>query len=270
MRSSGAVKQVVRNGLEHVRLAGPGFKAWERFRAYRARGARDVGSDGLPLPPPLLMIRVVGHADADAFERNGRACANAVGEFVARQGRDLEDMNAIMDFGCGCGRVLRHWRNLRATRVIGTDYNPEFLDWCEENLPFVEVHRNGNLPPLPAGDAELDLVYAFSVFTHLSESAQIAWMSEMRRVLKPGGFLFFTTKGDTHAEQELEGQSLARYRRGEFVATSPGAEGTNLCGAYASKPWVEQHLLGEFKLLEHDPGMPAVMDSQEIYLVRRG
>jgi SAM-dependent methyltransferase len=263
------LKDALRKGIARAGLTEPAFKARERLRAYRAGRGAGVGSDGLPLPSPLLMLRVVGHADAEAFERHGRACAEAVRDFAAEAGLSLEQAGAMLDFGCGCGRVLRHWQGLSGPRVVGSDYNPELVRWCQENLPFAEVDTNGDRPPLARADSEFDMVYAFSVFTHLTEPAQHAWMAELRRVMKPGGLLLFTTKGSSHAEEQLDPELLARYRAGEFVATATDAEGTNLCAAYAPKEWVENQLLGDLELVRHHPGMAAVMDSQEIYLVRR-
>jgi SAM-dependent methyltransferase len=263
------LKDVLRKGIARAGLTEPAFKARERLRAYRAGHGGGVGSDGLPLPSPLLMLRVVGHADAEAFERHGRACAQAVRDFAGEAGLGFEQIEAMLDFGCGCGRVLRHWQGLSGARVVGSDYNPELVRWCRENLPFAEVDANGDRPPLARADAEFDLIYAFSVFTHLTEPAQHSWMEELRRVMMPGGLLLFTTKGAVHAEEQLDPQLLTRYREGDFVATATDAEGTNLCAAYAPREWVETRLLGDLELVRHHPGMPAVMDSQEIYLVRR-
>jgi SAM-dependent methyltransferase len=51
-------------------------------------------------------------------------------------------------------------------------------------------------PPLPfAEDNSFDLVYAFSVFTHIPAEHQEAWLLEMKRILKPGGFLVCTVAG---------------------------------------------------------------------------
>jgi SAM-dependent methyltransferase len=261
------LKATLRKAISRAGLTEPAFKARERVRALRAGGGRSLGSDGLPLPPPVMMVRVVGHADADAFERHGQACAELVRTLVSEQGAELESMDAILDFGCGCGRVLRQWHDLAGPRVCGSDYNAELVAWCQENLPFADTQTNGSRPPLQLGDSEFDLIYAFSVFTHLTEPAQHAWMAELRRVLRPGGLLLFTTKGTSHAEQQLDPDLLARYRSGEFVATAVDAEGTNLCAAYTPRAWVEQNLLGELDLVHHHPGTPAVMDSQEIYLV---
>jgi SAM-dependent methyltransferase len=261
--------QTALKGIEAVGLTKPAFRLRERVRARRATDAPGIGADGLPLPPPLLMVRVVGHADSDAFQTHGRACSDTVRRFVSEQQQGLADAGAMLDFGCGCGRVVRHWADLRDVRIVGTDSNPELVDWCNENLPFVEARLNAEVPPLPARDSEFELAYAFSVFTHLRETAQLGWMRELERVLRPGGLLLFTTKGDVHARRQLTGASLNRYLAGEFVATSPRAAGTNLCAAYTPRTWVERHLLGNLELLRHHEGIPAVMDSQEIYLVRR-
>jgi hypothetical protein len=40
----------------------------------------------------------------------------------------------------------------------------------------------------------VDLVYAYSVFSHLAEEAHQAWMSEFHRILKTGGLLVVTTQ----------------------------------------------------------------------------
>lgn len=42
-----------------------------------------------------------------------------------------------------------------------------------------------------------DLVCAYSVFCHLSNDVTLPWMGEFERVLKPGGFLVFTTRPES-------------------------------------------------------------------------
>lgn len=42
---------------------------------------------------------------------------------------------------------------------------------------------------------DVDLVYSYSVFTHLPEPMINAWVAELARVLKPGGLLLTTILG---------------------------------------------------------------------------
>jgi SAM-dependent methyltransferase len=47
---------------------------------------------------------------------------------------------------------------------------------------------------LPFRDVKFDLVYAFSIFTHLPEAAAIACMSAIRRAIKPTGLAIVTVR----------------------------------------------------------------------------
>jgi SAM-dependent methyltransferase len=102
-----------------------------------------------------------------------------------------------MDMGCASGRVLRHFAAQSPdVRVLGCDINRRHVDWCAAYLPSsVSVFQNTSLPHLPLQDQSLDLVTAFSVFTHV-ESFDTSWMMELQRILRPGGIAWVTIHGD--------------------------------------------------------------------------
>lgn len=102
-----------------------------------------------------------------------------------------------MDLGCASGRVMRHFATqLPHVRVFGCDINRRHVDWCATYMPpNVTTFQNTSLPHLPLPDSALDLVTAFSVFTHI-ESFDTSWMMELRRVLRPGGIAWITIHGD--------------------------------------------------------------------------
>jgi ubiquinone/menaquinone biosynthesis C-methylase UbiE len=118
----------------------------------------------------------------------------------------------ILDFGCGCGRLVRFLSAYSAERSIhACDVNPDHVRWCQENLTDIQTTQCDVLPPLPYQDQTFDLVYSLSVFTHLSESNAREWLSEMHRVLAPQGILIATTAGistlelirDSVAQQQM-------------------------------------------------------------------
>src|SRR5581483_1525654 len=77
----------------------------------------------------------------------------------------------------------------------GSDVDARAVQWCAEHLAGVSAVVNGHMPPLPFRDGEFDLIWCGSVFTHLDEGRQDAWLAELRRVLAPGGCLVASVHG---------------------------------------------------------------------------
>jgi SAM-dependent methyltransferase len=188
------------------------------------------------------MVRVAMTADADWFLRSGRAGYDAIAT-------RMNGARSVLDFGCGCGRVLRHWKKLHTTRAAGCDIDPRMVAWCAGNLPYANVAVTGLEPPLPYEDESFDLVYAFSVFTHLSEDLQHAWMRESARVLRRGGYFLLSTLGDRYASLDrLNEEELRRFREGELVVLYDHSAGTSLCSAYHPPEYVHRTLARGFEL----------------------
>ena len=227
--------------LQRLGLIGPAFRAYERAVALRPQSV--TPTDGVPLPPRRLMVRVAGTADADWFLRSGRAGYHAIGAHV-----DLAQTRDVLDFGCGCGRVTRYFKD-HAGSVSGSDVNGEAVSWCRDNLPFARFEANGLAPPLAFGDGSFDLVYALSVFTHLTEDLQLAWRDELRRVLRPGGRLLITTHGRSYVPRLDDGER-ARFERGEIVVRWGEVVGSNLCSAYHPERYLREHFAQGFAFLE--------------------
>jgi len=239
-------RRAVLDVFDRLHLARPAVRAYEYALAARSSlfDRHAAADDGLPLPPGRMRAQVGPlHASARFFLESGRHNAELVRELVP-----LADVDALLDWGCGCGRVLRHWQSLDGTRVHGCDINPRMVAWCNENLPFAEASLNELMPPLPYDDDTFGLVYAFSVMTHLPEDLQRTWVAECRRVLKPGGYFVFSTLGDYFVSRDrLTADERARFANGELVVLYAGAPGTSLCSAYHPRDYVERELAPGFE-----------------------
>ncbi len=272
MTSVSPARRAVQVGGLAARRAGltrPAYRALEAWRAWRASDGDYTPPDGLPMPPAKLRIRVIHESDPASFYEGGRLGADVIRTHVEHH-RPLGDFVGMLDFGCGCGRIARHWRNLHGPTVSGCDCHAPAVEWCQQNLRFMHAAVNELAPPLPYRGDCFDLVYAISVFTHLSEPMQHAWMAEMRRVLSPGGLLVFSTKGDEHAtELTKPGRpGLEAYSAGRLVVVDIEMEGSNLCAAYHPHEWVVNELLEGFELLEFAPGGAKMSGNQDLYVAR--
>jgi SAM-dependent methyltransferase len=102
----------------------------------------------------------------------------------------------VLDFGVGWGRLLRLFaHDVPRRQLFGVDIDPDVLRVCAATGAPGAVRMVEPGGPLPFPDGWFGLVYAYSVFSHLSEGAALGAFGELARVLRPGGQLTFTTQG---------------------------------------------------------------------------
>lgn len=215
------------------------------LREQRWRTEREGGEQVHDLPPPRLRS-LIGSPSGAWFVAAGRLSADALSKAASARGFDLNDPSVdVLDFGCGCGRTSRHWQR----PIRGTDTSPELVAWCQENLPGVYT-VNDPEPPTLYPHSSLDVVYAVSVFTHLTAGRQQRWLEEFARIIRPGGLLLLTTHGDRLAAEALSDAELRDYRSGRIVVCYSRHEGSNLCAAYHPAGSLAQ-LTDEFEVVDH-------------------
>ncbi len=215
-------------------------------------GRSTLAPDGLPYPPGKLIHTVAGTRDTAWFWQGGLLGVKTIVDLLARRSLSLDTRTSILDFGCGCGRVIRHLAPLAPrARLHGTDYNAALVRWCRRELAGAEFSTNGLAPPTRHADGTFDLVYAFSVFTHLTEPLQHAWMAELCRILRPGGLLIITTHGDRYVET-FNASDRARYACGETIVWSGDSAGKNRCATFHPPAFVRDKLApaASFEVLE--------------------
>lgn len=205
-------------------------------------------------------------------------------------GRLGEGERALLDFGCGWGRITRFFlKDLPAERIVGVDRVEAVLEHARATLPGVRFAACGARPPMPLADASVDLAFANSVFSHLGEELQLAWLDELARCLRPGGVLVLTTWGRRYLEElpalrasgkvhaggaaaflETE-EWLARYDRGELCHAPVGAAGLFEGGEYGEtaipRAYAEARWPAALELLEHRTD--ALLGLQDAFVVRR-
>lgn len=242
------------------------------FRRWEPRAARTPGGDfddQHPMPPPDLLVAVAGTSSREAFSVLGRRDADLFAELAARHGLALADRRVVADFGCGCGRIAR-WLAPRVIggggRFLGFDLNPRLTDWCAANLPGAYA-RNRLKPPLPCADGAVDVLYAYSVFTHLRQPTAVAWLGEIARVLRPGGLALLTFHDEAYAQAFGTDRVRAALTRQSYFVLHDALEGSNYISAWTTRAHFAELASGRFEVLEIRAGRDDM--SQAVAVLRK-
>lgn len=109
---------------------------------------------------------------------------------------------SILDFGCGWGRIIRFFlRDVEPSMLCGCDPVKEMIDLCQQQNKWCQFTKINTKPPTPFLDNSFDLIYGYSVFSHLSEDMHKVCLLELQRILKPGGLLILTTRSRSFIER---------------------------------------------------------------------
>jgi SAM-dependent methyltransferase len=109
-------------------------------------------------------------------------------EHLAQFVAELPEAEHALDLGCGDGRLTA---GLRANAVTAADVSAVALRRAARHLPGAEIASLVPDEPLPFVDGEFELVLCTETIEHVRD-VQL-FLSEVRRVLRPGGGLALTT-----------------------------------------------------------------------------
>ena len=206
----------------------------------RSRALREI----LPaLPDEAVQNRFTGSA-GDTTLREGFGAYKLFKEIAGNYGQPLGPSSQILDYGCGWGRTIRFFmKDVAPSNLWGIDCHNAVLEICLKTNKWCNFHLVDPFPPTNLPGESIDLVYSYSVFSHLSENAHFRWLDEFQRILKPGGLLIATTwprdlilrcaqiraqkdhlpwqRGLAASFLDTE-QSLAAYDRGEYCHSPVG------------------------------------------------
>jgi SAM-dependent methyltransferase len=175
----------------------------------------ELSPDRPPIPPADLINRVVPPFPPDqlaaaqqSFDLDGLQHLGYFERALGSQGRSFSEFHRLLDFGCGCGRFIRHLGPIADdVQIHGTD-----------NVPYGRFEVAPHEPPLPYPDHHFDLIINHSVFSHLDEQFQDLWLAELRRITQPGGVLLLTIEGESSWTRTVRASEQAGEDYGPWQA----------------------------------------------------
>lgn len=160
----------------------------EHYNAALGVGLDPLQSDDLATPGrEARIIQYTAKANPDAFYATGARATLLYLQELTDHGVDPRSLDAVLEFGVGFGRLIRHWLPI-GPELFGTDATPEAVAFCREHLGHrVDMGQNGFEPGLPYEHGRFCFIFANSVFTHIRSANAPGWVEELARVLRPGG-----------------------------------------------------------------------------------
>lgn len=154
------------------------IKAYEKIVATKLRlyrGNRD-----------MAFAACVGAVDLETFASQGDGHVEVLRHYGLQNGMSLYDL------GCGCGRTAQALERADWTGCYrGADIIKSLVEQLKRKSPSYDaiVHRHLSIA---APDNSLDVVFHWSVFTHLLPEESYVYMADTFRALKPAGKLIFS------------------------------------------------------------------------------
>ena len=208
----------------------------------------------LPRSTPAAVQKEWTGASGTELLRQSVSFLNFVVANYADVGATRISRATVLDFGCGWGRLLRLMLYfVDSERLYGCDAWDSSLRHAREAKIPAHLAKSAVLPEeLPFSEVDFDLIYAFSIFTHLSETVTLTALRAMRERIHDDGLLVITVRPidfwDFAGEsrwQDYSGLSAQHRERGfAFLPADPSADNPTYGDTSMSREYLESHAKG--------------------------
>jgi SAM-dependent methyltransferase len=134
---------------------------------------------------------------------------DAIKELRRKKGVDIGSLR-VLDLGCGAGPNALYLAEYGA-QVVGLDISPTAIGIAQSRARAAGAQIDYRIAdigsPYPFADSSFDLILDVMSSNSLSERERDIYLSEMHRVLAPGGYLFYRglcKDGDSNAKNLIK------------------------------------------------------------------
>ena len=162
--------------------------------------------------------------------------------------RHSNQQACILDYGCGYGRTLADLSAAGFHNLVAVDFSEAMLARAQAEMPGSRLVRNdGN--SLPFKNDSFDATLLFAVLTCIPDSnEQRILMTEVERVLRPGGLLYVSDVlvNDDQRNRERYERDFAKYKCYGVFELPEG-----VVVRHHRKEWIEE-ITNPFRQLEFE------------------
>jgi SAM-dependent methyltransferase len=213
-------------------------------------------ADAMPIPPLPLMKRVANTENISFFRTSSFKSFRDYWELASNHS-DTKKIRTMLDWGCGCGRLINAFIHLtRISEIHGCDIDHEAITWCKQNISRATFAVIPPVPPTGYPDNSFDLVVGNSVLTHLTKDLQLVWLKEVRRIVTPGGLFLTSLHGEFATSFAFQNSTHDVLKRGiddEILDSNlDGIAPANYYrGTYQSQEYTKRVFSDYFKVLDY-------------------
>jgi len=253
--------------IRRAHLVSPAYRVATRLdtvRNYADNRRFRVEHPDFAVPPPSLTYLTARSTSYENYLRTGAERARFLTELAGKA--NPPEVRRILEWGCGTGKTVRHLAADPLFHVSGTDYDERVIRWCRENIRNVSFAVNDVEPPLPFDDDHFDMLYSYSVYTHLPPELQFRWLAEQLRVVRPGGLVLLSVHGDAY-KHRLTPAEREQYDSDGVVVHGGMVTGGPWFTSFNSPRWMEEEFLRDHDIVYREI-YPEGGPTQDVWVVR--
>ena len=169
------------------------------------------------MPPAHVQVSWTGSHGSTLLAESVRFTRWLVTEYEEVT-RELIRDATILDFGCGWGRLMRLlYKYADAEYLYGLDPWDESIRICREHGVLGHLAISDYVPKTLPFAQPFDLIYAFSVFTHLSERTTRVVLETLRKYIADGGALAITIRPAAYWQYSGNEEMIVEHDRRGFA-----------------------------------------------------
>lgn len=155
----------------------------------------------LPGHPDPSLQKIWNGTSGVELARQSACFYRKLKQMQARNGNVAFPDTKVLDFGCGWGRLTRMLaKDVDAGNLFGCDPVEDILNVSRDTGVPATLAKTDFLPESLPFEEKFDLVFSFSVFTHISEASHLASLKAIHDSMVPGGLFIVTIRPPSYLD----------------------------------------------------------------------